>query len=312
MLGSCQFPFYSLKVSRLIDDKQLHNLIYSLLLKPHDGYYQTLSRLSGAVAQYVPIIYAPLLMNIIGLTFQVLPLFFLLGGRFDTVIPRSFDRVVLAIFFAMLPNCAELHANATMAKWYLAILAFMILVGDRPKTCLWKLFDIGVIGLCSVSGPFAILLTPICLLICMRSKTRWSYVLFVILLFGVLVQGCSLILLAEQRPHGPLDPTWRNFIRILGGQLLMGTLFGGAGYNKIVSSGYYGTFMTRPLTGVLCALVVYIAKKGPWELKLFGLFFIAILSAALITPTASDSFLQVTLFFSGFFYGNHTLLQDIG
>ena len=133
------------------------------LFIPVVGYFQTVSRLVGGLAQLVPLAYAPLLFNLVALAIKILPIHFLFSSRFSAIVSNGWAKLLMALLYIGLPNTSEVFVNVTNAHSYLALLAFMIVVAEPAKNLGWKLFDIFFISLSGLSGPFIVFLFPIAL-----------------------------------------------------------------------------------------------------------------------------------------------------
>ena len=96
------------------------------LFIPVVGYFQTFSRLIGALAQPLPLLWVPLFFNLVAITIQVLPVNLLISERFSKLSPNLQTRLVLAFLYLVLPNSAEPHANVTNCQWRLALLAWYL------------------------------------------------------------------------------------------------------------------------------------------------------------------------------------------
>ena len=83
---------------------------FSSLLHSQNGYFQTLPRLAAAIALLAPLRFAPLVMNLIGITFQVLPVTVLLSSRCAKWAPLSV-RGFMAVLYIALPNSMELNVT---------------------------------------------------------------------------------------------------------------------------------------------------------------------------------------------------------
>jgi len=81
------------------------------LFMAHDGYFQTISRITASIAQAFPLIWAPLIFNSVALIFEILPVNLILSSRFSEVIPNKSARLLLAFLYIALPNSVEVHAN---------------------------------------------------------------------------------------------------------------------------------------------------------------------------------------------------------
>ncbi|MFQ5417374.1 MAG: hypothetical protein ACE5FL_10050 [Myxococcota bacterium] len=256
-------------------------------LMPQDGYFQTLPRIAALVAQALPLAHAPLCMNLFGLVVQIAPILLLLSPRFDGVLPSARLRLLLSLFYALQPNGAEMHVTITMAGWRLALLALMVIVADAPRTRAGTVYDVCVLALSAISGPFAILLAPAAAVSWAHKRDARGLRVVAILAAGAGLQGVSFLFVESGRPSAPLEPSLSAFVRIIGGQLGIGALLGDRGYTWLQQTVRLPVSLLSLLTlgvgGVFAAAIV----RGPRALRVLAVYSLLILSAALISPTAS-------------------------
>ncbi len=129
-------------------------------LLTQDGYFQTLSRAASAVSQLFPVAAAPLVFNVVALGVYLLPLVVLFAERFDKLISSFKVRLLLAFLYVALPNTAQVQGNLTNAQWLLAIGACLVLLAETSSKFGWRAFDVCVVALSGLSGPFAIFCSP--------------------------------------------------------------------------------------------------------------------------------------------------------
>jgi hypothetical protein len=84
----------------------------------------------------------------------------LLSKRLDTLGTWR-PRCLLAFLYLTLPNSHELHGNITNAQWALSLSALLVIFARPAKSLPARVFDIVVLGLCGLTGPFVILIAPI-------------------------------------------------------------------------------------------------------------------------------------------------------
>lgn len=131
------------------------------LFVPMNGYFQTVSRAVAALAQLVPLHFAPDFFNIIAIGIKTLPVLLLFSARFASIVPRMSTKVLLAAIYLFLPNVEEIYANITNAHTFLALLAFMTVVAPPPHTVREKITDTATYLFSGLSGPFVLFLLPI-------------------------------------------------------------------------------------------------------------------------------------------------------
>jgi hypothetical protein len=265
-----------------------NNGALSSLLVAESSYYQTISRLVAGFAQLFSLGDAPLIFNLFAVACKIAIVYFLLSSRFADLIPAFSIRLLLAFIYLALPNSYEVNANLSNAQWHLALLSFFILIAKPGEKIFWKAFDILILLLSALSGPFCLFLFPIGLFYWWRTRQKWTLYLVFILFFGCLLQGLS-ILTIERVTKVPLGADFNLFSNIVGGQIFFSSIFGGR---------TFGGLFRRELWNVYAALIanligfgwlIYALFKAPLEVKLFIVLSILICAGALISPAASET-----------------------
>ncbi|ARV57584.1 hypothetical protein BZZ01_02115 [Nostocales cyanobacterium HT-58-2] len=267
-------------------------IMHSLVL-PKSGYFQTISRLSGTLVQIFPLLWAPFIFNLIAIVIKIAPVNLIASARFSQFIPNLQTRLFLALLYLALPNSYEIHANITNVQWYLALLACMVVLATPSRLLVWQTFDIGVILLSALSGPFALLLAPIAAVVWWLRRSKWSWLLLLGLIVGAVVQGIVILLTGyPNRFHTPLGATPGLFAKILATQVFLGALLGQKG-SKLVSSISFGhSIIAIFLTVAGIALFVYCLLKAPLELRLFSVFAAGVFGVSLLSPVVSETIPQ--------------------
>lgn len=254
---------------------------HALFISIH-GYFDTLSRIAVALALLVPFRLAPLLLNAVGLIIQILPVTVLLSERC-----RKWGslpvRALLAAAYVALPNSSEIDVNDVNLQWHLALLACLVVLAFPPQTVQWKAFDISVVLMCGLSGPFGLLLLPLAFAFWWLRRERWPLVVV-----GVLVacDVAQLYALFEShfatRSRVALGATGRLFLELLAGRVYLAALLGETiSPNNIRLS----LLLVSALLGT--AIIVYCFVKGPLEWKLFLAFCAMVFAVSLVFPMAS-------------------------
>ena len=251
--------------------------LYSLT-QPLGGYLNTLQRLGAGAALLVPFRWAPLVMAFEGLLLQALPVPILLSARCRNWAPLSF-RVLFALVYIGIPDAREVHVLCTNCHWHLAVAAALLAFAAAPRSFFARIFDVAVFALAAVSGPFAIVLTPLLLFFWWIRRQRWSLIVFSIVAAGSIVQLFLLRDLKTVRYARFLGATVERFIRILGGNVFLGALRGSTPYGFKYS---LLVCLVAFLVGV--ALITYCSRRAPLEVRLFFLFCFGLLVASLRAP----------------------------
>ena len=257
------------------------------LFLPHTGYLQTISRLTGSLAQFFPLAFAPLIFNLVAIAIQILLVNLVISSRFAALIPTLKSRLLLGLVYLALPNSYEINANITNAQWHLALLACIVVLAAPSRFWIWRCFDVGVVLLSALSGPFAILLTPIAAIRWWVRRQKWLFSILVILATGALVQ--SLTLLQQTRTASQLGASPKLFFKILTGQIFLSSLFGQTGYERIMPR--HSLYL--PLSVLICGIsllgLLYALFRAPLELRLFIIFAALIFVTSLASPATGSS-----------------------
>jgi hypothetical protein len=255
---------------------------WQALLRPNTGYFQTFPRLGACLALLLPFSVAPLLFNSLAIAVQALPANLLLSSRSFAWGDVRF-RALLAFLYLALPNTAELSVGITMSQWLLALSAFLVLVAATPRSTAGRLFDLSILVISGLSGPFCIFFTPIAVFLAWSRRDRWRWVPVGVFVVSSLVQALGLLVLNRSlRPHYVLGASVGSFARILAGQVYLGALIGGNGLAY-----YPGPRLSLFLYFVAIAgtiLVVICFIKLTVEMRLFLLFSAMLLAVSLISP----------------------------
>jgi hypothetical protein len=244
------------------------------LLIPQAGYLQTLPRLGAGLALLVPLRYAPLAMALIGALIQVLPATILLSERCRTWAPLS-TRALFATVYVVLPNTKEVHVVLTNSQWHLALAGVLLAFAAPPKGWVGRSFDLFLFALGGFSGPFFIVLAPLALIYWWFRRRSWSLAILAVMSIGVVAQ-IGVLVFGGLRVKRDLGASLDSFLRIIGGNIVAGSLFGTHGYA-----------LRSPMFLIVPAALCWFAICLRWanlEIKLFILYCAALLAASLRSP----------------------------
>jgi hypothetical protein len=256
---------------------------FSVLFRPYGGYFHAVPRLGAALALLVNLSFAPFVLNIIAIAGQALPVN-LLASRRSAAWGDLRYRSFLAAIYLVLPNLSELGTNITNVQSFLALSAFLLVVGSKPQTIFGRTFDLLFLPLFGLSGPYCIFLSPIAIFEAWRHHNGWKRVQASVLAVTAVVEAWSLLILdysgRTHYAHGNTSLEW--LIRILGGQIYLGVLIGTNIFAAIRGS---GVFLFLLIVTVCCSgLAAFCAAKASAPMKLFLLFSSIVLAASLISP----------------------------
>jgi hypothetical protein len=253
---------------------------WRVLFSPNSGYVQVLPRAAATIALLVPLSCAALVENLIAIAIQAFPVSLLLSSRSAPWGSFRF-RALLAALYLFLPNTREMVGTVTESQWILGLIALLLLVALPPRSTAGRAFDLVTFTFCGLTGPFCIFLFPIAaFLLWGRRQDRWRRVTTSVLFLGLVIQGLSPLLLHPSDRHHPFlgaSPEW--FVRLLAGQVYLGTLLGGNGLSQSLSA---ETLAYIAVAGTV--ILVLAAKSAPTGMRLLLLLSTLLFAAALASP----------------------------
>jgi hypothetical protein len=263
---------------------------FPALFRPWTGYFMTLPRIGAALAMLAPLTWAPLILNLIALCVQALPVNLLLSAR-STAWGTLRQRAALVIAYLVLPNCSEVSNGITEVQWVLALGAFLILVAQLPRTARAWSFDIFVLALCGLTGPFCLFLFPIAAFLALkrREPARWLHV--GILAAASAVQAYALLFIA--RSSDPLDGRVQGaktlgagvgpLLRIVGCDVYLGALIGSNGLGIHAGGVLLALLVLVSLAGT--AIIVVCFLRSGIEMRLLILLTLLLFAASLASSS---------------------------
>lgn len=249
---------------------------------PITGYYQTLSRIGGSIAQFFPLSHAPFIFNIIAIFILFTPILILISSYFGKAFPNMFIRIFIVIGYLILPNISEVYINLTNAQWFLAFTGLLALLFLPVESYFW--LDIILFALVGLSGPFSLLLLPIVYLYYRKSFSNKKIILFGIILLTGMVQLITLLTSGGRTFSLPTDASPTLLLGIFYKQIVWGSLVGPNGYQWFIDKlPFYSYFFI--ISGLLAiSLLIYCIFRAPKEIKLMILFGILIFITGLLFP----------------------------
>jgi hypothetical protein len=259
--------------------------VHSLTL-PAGGYLNTLQRLVAAVALLFPLRIAPLVLNVCGIVIQAAPAWFLMTRRcanWGTLPARGLQ----AALYLALPNSHEVHVVITNAPFHFALLAFLVAISEPPVTWGWKIFDVCVLMINGLSGPFGIILLPLIAVYWWIRRYEWSLVAAAVVAPAVAIQLGELFFggFAARSTGGHLGATPLLFGRILAGQVYLASLIGENSFAM-----HAGVFKTAVVVIAGSALLAHCLVKGSLPLRLLIVFGLVLFAASLSRPLVASPY----------------------
>ncbi|MBC1312189.1 hypothetical protein GNE88_14280, partial [Trichormus variabilis PNB] len=299
--------------------------ILKSLFSPYAGYLHTVPRLTAAFSMFFSLKAAPLVFNVIAITIQILPVNFLISSRFSKLIPKLNHRIALSLLYLALPGCYEINANLTNAQWHLALLVFMAMIAQSLQLLL-NLFDVILIFVGGLTGPFAIIMIPAILFFGIYKKknniriNKLFYTKFWVLTATAIIQ--ILIIFTDKRGQERINGLDASFLSLDSVSTIAKILI-----NHLFLISILGTKMTDHLVknfplylyiivGILALIVgttiiVYVLMRSPLELRSFFVFAALIPFTVLLSefPNINDFAL---VGFGGRYWFNLTLAFCVG
>jgi hypothetical protein len=275
--------FYAEDGSVWFADAYNHGWLRALTM-PDSGYFQTLPRLFAGVSLLVPLLYAPLVMNLFGIALQALPAWFLLTRR-CTGWGSLPVRILQVILYLVIPNAREVHVVLTNAQFHFAVFMFLVALAAPPPDRRWKIFDVTILLIGGLSGPFGLFLLPLVLIFWRIRRRKWSLAVAAILLPTCLVQLVELLFggLSNRAP-GQMGASFSLFCHLVGGHIYAATIIGA---NTFAMDG--DNRLAILITVGVSALIIYCLLKARLELRLFIVFAFVILATSLLRPMVADA-----------------------
>ncbi len=242
------------------------------------GYLNTLPRLVCGLAILIPLKSSPLVLNWFGIVIQAFPVNVLLTARCANW-GSLWLRVCQAALYVVLPNSGELNVTITNAHWHLALAGCLLVFANPPGTWAWKALDLVVLMLIGLTGPWAIVITPLVLAFWWFRRQQWSLVMAALLAVCAAIQTCELLRNTNGRPTTPLGATWELFTRLIAGQVYVGAIWG---MNSFAVRSDIALVLIVFATGSI--ILVWGIVTLRLEMKLFLVFSIMITAAALRSP----------------------------
>jgi hypothetical protein len=182
----------------------------------------------------------------------------------------------------------ELNVDITTAQFHLLVLAFLVVVAAEPKRWYWKAFDVAVVLLCGLSGPFAYILLPVAALWFILRRQPFTLVLCFTLLVTIPVQVYAD--LTSPRLHVPLGASLHNLLLIVSDRIILAGLFAEEGGTHVFLAGTrHGTLLSALTFLLALPIVAYAAWRAPLPLKMFGLTALAVAASGLAAPLVSNT-----------------------
>jgi hypothetical protein len=253
-----------------------------VLFHPYGGYFHAVPRLSAALSLLWPFASAPLVLNCVAICVQALPAVLLLSsGSVHWGGPAA--RTSMAVMFIALPNGGEIHANITNSQCFMALSAFLLIAALPPRRTLSCVIAILFLILFGLSGPYCIFLAPIALFFATQNQSKWRWACFSVLAscaaFELL---CLVILDPGGRTRNVLGATVGRLVRILAGDIYLGTLLGPNRMGGSEGSAAMIVLLLLSIGGTFVIAICFCRSSD--QMRAFILFSFAVFAASLMHP----------------------------
>ena len=258
------------------------------LLTPYGGYLDTLQRLVALTVQPMPLVAVPTAFALAAFAVQLLPPVFLISNRMASALPSRSLRLVLALLMLALPDEIEFYVNLTNSQWNLALLALLVVLGRPAQTRGESAFDIAVLTLSGLSGPFTLMLAPVAAWQALRQPGRSAWSRLALVVTTAIIQMAVLLSSHDQRSSTPLGAGPRMLARVLSEQVVLASEFGWRSTYPIQALAVWRDNLLPPLLTLGAMAVVALAFwRGPPVLRQLTFYAGLMLTAALIEPAVS-------------------------
>lgn len=284
------------------------------LLHPQNGYFQTVSKIAGNLGQFVDLARAPLLFSLIALAFKLLPVVLLYSSRGKGLVPSASGRLLVGFLYVAHPYSWEVFINVTNIHWHLAIAALLVICfasWDGPSQ---KISDCAIVLLCGLSGTFALFLAPISAWHWFRTRSRRSLVLATVLFLAASIQLAALLMTgAATRSSAPLDASWGDLYRIVGGQITAASILGD-GWRPLFVDSLWQESVLIPfaLSAVLVTFMGRAFLMGDRAVRYLVVLSAMVFVAALLQPQISNTHGQWPLFTRPGTGGHYAFIPILG
>jgi len=263
--------------------------VLKALTTPYRGYFVTVQRLCEWFAQLFPLRFGPLVVISCAVVFQVQPAVLICSSRFAHVLPDRRLRILVALLYLAVPNSWTTISSLAHTHYHLAALACFVLLAQPAGRLFWRIFDVLVLLLSGLSGPFAIFLTPIAAAAWWRDRSRWRLAHVLILALTAATQLLTIVLAGTgtQGARPALGASISGFFSVWTKQVVYGAFVGQRGLEWIFNAGK--TIWVEPSVlitfgSIALAILVLAAIRGPFELRMVQFMAASIFVTALAWP----------------------------
>jgi hypothetical protein len=262
------------------------------IVRGYAGYLVTLPRLVAVPSVYLSLQQAALLFNLVAIAVQVAPAAFVMSRRFEHIAPRRWVRATVALGYLLIPSL-ELDATLTNSLWHLAILAIMVVVARPPTAAVSRVFDVTVLVLAGLTGPFAVLLAPAAFVRVLVSSVarRWYIAMTGALVATLAVQGW-VVLHTHRALATSLGAGLNNLLFLISDRIVLPGSFAEEAHTRVYTSGQaHGAILAGLITLLAAGVVAFVLLKSNWFIRIFVVFCFGTMAMSLLfaTPTGTTT-----------------------
>jgi len=250
------------------------------------SYLHFFPRICSGLALLLPFSRVPLFFSSISLVCSALTANIILSSRSDGWGPLRM-RALLAAALVALPNCREVSWGLAETNFWLAIIAVLLLIAQPPRSGLGKTIGLVFFTIFGLTGPFCIFLLPFAVYQSWRNRSWYGWLSLTVLTVTSLVQAWAMLILDPKgRGLQTLAATPVTFLRLIGGQVVLGALVGSNILAKLKSPTAEVVLSCFALGGI--GLMLYCFRRASTPMRIFLLYTAILLAACLISPLEMD------------------------
>jgi hypothetical protein len=266
------------------------------LMTPRDGYFQSLPKITMAIASSFGLSYVAIISTSIAIALRIFFVAFIMSSRFNYI--NLWFRIAFSIYFLLQPNIQEAYVNITNAHTYLAIYLLAVILAKDPNNTAWKMHDLFILILSGISGPFIALLAPS--LAVKRYYERGSILnafknintFDIVFACCMLIQVSSVMFGDNTRTPSSLGATIPLFFDIISYKVILGAFFDLNNVQWIIGKSIVNMFTSL----IFISLSLYFLIKMDWRYKAAFCYVFFTLLVSLYKPVINHSEEQWPLF----------------
>jgi hypothetical protein len=271
------------------------------LSRHYMGYYQPVQRVTATFASAFPVVYAPLVYNMVALVVGALccSIFFL--PRYRCLIESDFLRLAVCLLAASAFYVDELVGTITNVHWFLFLAGILLVSCQRAtkiNTAAYASVTVAIAFLLGLSAPMLIIVLPLAAFWAIKRNWKNAIIAMAVTAGAILQTGAALVhsdgIILQS--HSPITLI-TNMVDAFVSRVALQSLLGYALRVKI-SQGEWSVFIIAAAI-MLAAWLIWLGARVPKEkgCKLLVAIYFAFASIAIAIPSR-----QVDSYFTGLAY----------